>query len=74
MSACDRISADRGVVAPREFAEGCVVPQARARKFPEVAARPWGGHLWSPSYFVAWCGGVTVETVQAYIEGQRRPE
>jgi putative transposase len=46
----------------------------RARKFPEVAARLWGGHLCSLSYFVASCGGVTVETVLAYIEGQRRPE
>jgi putative transposase len=46
----------------------------RARKFPEVTARLWGGHLWSPSYFAASCGGVTIDTVRAYIENQRKPE
>jgi putative transposase len=46
----------------------------RSRKFPEVTERLWGGHLWSPSYFVASCGGVTIETVRAYIENQRKPD
>jgi putative transposase len=46
----------------------------RDRKFPEVTERLWGGHLWSSSYFAASCGGVTIDTVRAYIENQRKPE
>ncbi len=46
----------------------------RPRKFSEVTARLWGGHLWSSSYFAASCGGVTIDTVQAYIENQRKPD
>lgn len=30
--------------------------------------------LWSPSYFVATTGSVSMETVRAYIEGQRTDE
>ncbi|MDW9481965.1 IS200/IS605 family transposase, partial [Sinorhizobium meliloti] len=32
----------------------------------------WGGHLWSPSYFAASCGGAPLEIIKAYIEDQRR--
>lgn len=31
------------------------------------------GHLWSPSYFAASCGGAPLSIVQQYIERQRRP-
>jgi len=41
----------------------------RARRFPEVTSRLWGGHLCSPSYFAASCGGVTLEVLKRYIEG-----
>lgn len=30
--------------------------------------------LWNGSYFIASCGGVTVETLKKYVEGQSRPE
>ena len=30
--------------------------------------------LWTGSYFVASCGGVTVEALKAYVQGQSRPE
>ena len=43
----------------------------RAREFPEVQARLWGGHLWSPSYFAVSCGGAPIEIVRQYIEEQR---
>ena len=46
----------------------------RARRLPEVTSRLWGGHLWSPSYFAASCGGVTLEVLKRYIEAQRAPE
>jgi len=29
--------------------------------------------LWTPSYFVASCGGVTIETLEKYIQSQDRP-
>jgi putative transposase len=31
------------------------------------------GHLWSPSYFAASCGGAPLSIVKQYIEQQRRP-
>ena len=31
------------------------------------------GVLWSPSYFVASCGGAPIEMVRAYIQGQCTP-
>jgi putative transposase len=34
----------------------------------------WGGHLWSPSYFAASCGGAPLAIVKEYIENQKRPE
>ncbi|MER5603738.1 transposase, partial [Streptomyces sp. NPDC002265] len=31
------------------------------------------GHLWSPSYFCASCGGAPMAIVRQYIEQQKRP-
>ncbi len=31
------------------------------------------GHLWSPSYFAASCGGAPLEIIEQYIEQQKRP-
>ncbi|MBT2407115.1 MULTISPECIES: IS200/IS605 family transposase [unclassified Streptomyces] len=31
------------------------------------------GHLWSPSYFAASCGGAPLTIIRQYIEQQRRP-
>jgi putative transposase len=31
------------------------------------------GHLWSPSYFAASCGGAPLSIIRQYIEQQRRP-
>ena len=31
------------------------------------------GHLWSPSYFAASCGGTPTSTIRQYIEQQQRP-
>lgn len=38
---------------------------------PEVAGRYYKGVLWSPSYFVASCGGAPLSTIRQYIEKQR---
>ena len=44
----------------------------RRERFPEVASKLWGSHLWSPSYFAASCGGAPSAIVKQYIENQRR--
>ena len=44
----------------------------RQRDFPEVTRKLWGGHLWSPSYFAASCGGAPLKIVKQYIERQRQ--
>jgi len=31
------------------------------------------GHLWSPSYFAASCGGAPPGIIRQYIDQQRRP-
>lgn len=31
------------------------------------------GHLWSPSYFAASCGGAPLSVIRQYIENQQRP-
>lgn len=44
----------------REFTGACV--RARMR-----------GHLWSPSYFTASCGGAPLSIIKQYVNGQARP-
>jgi len=43
----------------------------RRQRFPEVRQALWGGHFWSPSYFVSSTGGATLAKVKAYIQQQR---
>jgi putative transposase len=43
----------------------------RKKRFPEVEDKLWGGHLWSPSYCAASCGGAPIDIVRKYIEDQR---
>ena len=38
---------------------------------PETQQQLWGGHLWSPSYFMSTLGDMSKETVKTYIESQR---
>lgn len=40
------------------------------REFPELEKYYWRGGLWSPSYFIASCGGAPPEIVKEYIENQ----
>jgi putative transposase len=45
------------------------------QEFPsEVSRVLWGGHFWSPSYFVGSCGGAPLAIIREYLENQRRPE
>ncbi|GII76429.1 IS200/IS605 family transposase [Sphaerisporangium rufum] len=41
---------------------------------PHVRQYLWGGHLWSPSYFAASCGGAPLSIIKEYIETQKRPD
>ena len=41
------------------------------QEFPHLKKRLWGGHLWSPSYFIATAGGAPLETLKNYVECQR---
>lgn len=40
------------------------------KKYPETKSQLWGGHLWSPSYFMSTLGNVSKEIVAEYIENQ----
>jgi putative transposase len=40
------------------------------RKFPEVKERLWKGVFWSPSYFLATTGQVTLDVLKRYVEEQ----
>ena len=41
------------------------------KKHPELKKELWGGHLWSPSYYVGTAGNMSTETIKKYIENQK---
>ena len=43
------------------------------KEFPQVKAAYKKPVLWTASYFVASCGGVTVEQLKKYVQNQSRP-
>jgi len=40
------------------------------RNFPEVKKKLWKGVFWSPSYFLATTGQVTLDVLKRYVENQ----
>lgn len=40
------------------------------REFPELKEKLWGGSFWSPSYFLASTGQVTLDVLKRYVENQ----
>ena len=42
------------------------------RNFPEIKEKLWKGMFWSPSYFLATTGQVTLDVLKKYVEGQGR--
>ena len=40
------------------------------KEFPQLEKHFWKGGLWSPSYFIASCGGAPLKIVKEYIEKQ----
>lgn len=43
------------------------------RNFPEAKKQLWGGHFWSPSYFLSTVGEVKLEDVKRYVQSQGNP-
>ena len=39
----------------------------------EIKRRCSGTHLWSPSYYMATTGGVSLDVVRKYVQNQKRP-
>ena len=37
----------------------------------ELRKKLWGGAFWSPSFFVASCGGAPLETLMLYVQNQQ---
>ena len=46
------------------------------KEYPELSNKYFYGkpHFWTGAYFVASCGGVTVEQLKAYVEKQKSPD
>ena len=40
------------------------------RKFPEIKKDLWKGKFWSPSYFLATSGQVTLDVMKGYVDSQ----
>lgn len=40
------------------------------QEFPRIKRKLWGGHLWSPSYFLCTTGQVTLDSLKKYVESQ----
>jgi putative transposase len=57
IAVADAVKVLKGITARRLF-----------QKFPALKKRLWGGHLWSPSYYVGTAGNVSAQTIRRYIE------
>ena len=57
LAVADAVKVLKGTTARRLFAT-----------FPELKKQLYGGHLWSPSYYVGTAGDVSAETIRHYIE------
>ena len=45
------------------------------RRHPEIRqSQYWGGHLWSPSYYMSTLGNMSKEVVEQYINNQKYNE
>ncbi len=42
------------------------------RKFPEIKRKLWKGMFWSPSYFLATAGQVTLDVLKKYVDNQSK--
>ena len=44
------------------------------KKFPELKAQLWRGHLWNPSYFVSTVSENTNSQIEEYIRTQKKKD
>jgi len=51
---------------------GCFLKNLFRKHGDSLKEKLWGGHLWSPSYFVATVSDNTEEQVRAYIQNQKK--
>ncbi|MER5432324.1 IS200/IS605 family transposase [Streptomyces sp. NPDC002588] len=63
----------KGVSARRIRQEFTGRPKAGGEFTCRINRAIMHGHLWSPSYFSASCGGAPLAIVRQYIEQQKRP-
>ncbi|WP_036219977.1 IS200/IS605 family transposase [Calidithermus chliarophilus] len=42
------------------------------QEFPKLRRAKGGGHLWTPSFYVGSAGNISAQTIQRYIESQRK--
>ncbi len=47
-----------------------IISREIKRKFPEIKKKLWKQTFWSPSYFLATTGQVTLSQLKAYVESQ----
>ena len=59
-------------IAPSNVVKSLKGTSAREwfKLYPKTQKLLWGGHLWSPSFFMATTGNVSKEIVTSYIENQ----
>jgi len=53
--------------------KGVSARRLRSEFTGRVSRHTMHGHFWSPSYFVASCGGTPLSIIRQYIERERRP-
>ncbi|WP_374041587.1 transposase [uncultured Turicimonas sp.] len=46
----------------------------RKKKYRSIRSQLWSTTLWSPSYFIASCGGSPTSIINQYIEQQNTPD
>lgn len=49
--------------------------RALRKEFPDLLKdKLWGNHFWSPSYYLATTGNITLDTLIKYVEEQRKEQ
>ncbi|EQD42519.1 Transposase IS200-like protein, partial [mine drainage metagenome] len=57
IAVADAVKVLKGITARRLF-----------QRFTSLKKQLWGGHLWSPSYYVGTAGKVSAETIRRHIK------
>jgi len=48
----------------------CITSREIQRNFPKIKTKLWKGVFWSPSYFLATSGQVTLDVLKSYVDRQ----